>query len=113
MDMADQARWLWPSSLTLSRLPALSPACLRYMADEARSLKAYGELPDNIRVNDTDAFEEEGGENDEYIGGSRLETCFVPASFRIVVAGWGGGDATGRCGMCVVAGGRQAGLLSR
>ncbi len=25
----------------------------RYMADEARSLKAYGELPDNIRVNET------------------------------------------------------------
>lgn len=38
------------------------------MADEARSLKAYGELPENIRVNDTDALnEEEGGENDDYI----------------------------------------------
>jgi translation initiation factor 1A len=24
------------------------------MADEARSLKQYGELPENIRVNDTD-----------------------------------------------------------
>lgn len=41
---------------------------LKYMADEARSLKAYGELPDNIRVNDTDTFaDEEGGENDDYI----------------------------------------------
>ncbi|KAI3427986.1 hypothetical protein D9Q98_006374 [Chlorella vulgaris] len=41
---------------------------LKYMADEARSLKAYGELPENIRVNDTDALnEEEGGENDDYI----------------------------------------------
>lgn len=29
---------------------------LKYMADEARSLKQYGELPDNIRVNDTDAL---------------------------------------------------------
>ena len=28
---------------------------LKYMADEARSLKQYGELPENIRVNDTDA----------------------------------------------------------
>jgi translation initiation factor 1A len=38
------------------------------MADEARSLKAYGELPDNIRVNDTDTFgDEEGGDNDDYI----------------------------------------------
>jgi translation initiation factor 1A len=26
------------------------------MADEARSLKQYGELPENIRVNDTDAM---------------------------------------------------------
>lgn len=44
------------------------PRCARYMADEARSLKAYGELPENIRVNDTDALnEEEGGENDDYI----------------------------------------------
>lgn len=41
---------------------------LKYMADEARNLKAYGELPDNIRVNDTDTFgDEEGGENDDYI----------------------------------------------
>ncbi|KAL6781317.1 EIF1A [Auxenochlorella protothecoides x Auxenochlorella symbiontica] len=41
---------------------------LKYMADEARSLKAYGELPDSIRVNDTDTFgDEEGGENDDYI----------------------------------------------
>lgn len=41
---------------------------LKYMADEARSLKAYGELPDNIRVNDTDTFaDEEGGDNDDFI----------------------------------------------
>eukprot|EP00884_Botryococcus_braunii_P004801 jgi/Botrbrau1/14321/Bobra.0287s0014.1 len=39
---------------------------LKYMADEARSLKAYGELPENIRVNETDAFANEDGENDEY-----------------------------------------------
>lgn len=39
----------------------------KYMADEARSLKAYGELPDNIRVNDTDAIEEEGGDDDNLI----------------------------------------------
>jgi translation initiation factor 1A len=41
---------------------------LKYMADEARSLKAYGELPDNVRVNDTDAFDqEEGGADEDYI----------------------------------------------
>jgi len=38
---------------------------LKYMADEARSLKAYGELPDNIRVNDTDALNDEDAGGDE------------------------------------------------
>mmetsp|Transcript_12196 Transcript_12196/g.25604 ORF Transcript_12196/g.25604 Transcript_12196/m.25604 type:complete len:140 (-) Transcript_12196:668-1087(-) len=38
----------------------------KYMADEARSLKAYGELPESIRVNENDTFAEEEGENDEY-----------------------------------------------
>lgn len=39
---------------------------LKYMADEARSLKAYGELPESIRVNETDTFDEERGENDDF-----------------------------------------------
>ena len=39
---------------------------LKYMADEARSLKAYGELPDSIRVNETDTLDEERGENDDF-----------------------------------------------
>ena len=39
---------------------------LKYMADEARSLKAYGEQPESIRVNETDTFDEERGENDDY-----------------------------------------------
>lgn len=39
---------------------------LKYMADEARSLKAYGELPESIRVNETDTFEEEHNENDDF-----------------------------------------------
>eukprot|EP00898_Chlorokybus_atmophyticus_P004059 jgi/Chlat1/4654/Chrsp3S05605 len=39
---------------------------LKYMADEARSLKAYGELPESIRVNETDTFGPEEGENDDY-----------------------------------------------
>lgn len=41
---------------------------LKYMADEARNLKAYGELPENIRVNDADVFEEyEGDDNDDIV----------------------------------------------
>jgi len=41
---------------------------LKYMADEARALKAYGELPDNLRVNDNDTFaDEEGGGEDDLI----------------------------------------------
>ena len=39
---------------------------LKYLADEARSLKAYGELPESIRVNETDTFEEERDENDDF-----------------------------------------------
>lgn len=38
----------------------------KYMADEARSLKAYGELPDTIRVNETDTFEGDD-ENEDYV----------------------------------------------
>lgn len=38
----------------------------KYMADEARSLKAYGEIPESVRVNETDTFGEEDAVNDEY-----------------------------------------------
>ena len=38
---------------------------LKYLADEARSLKAYGELPDSIRGNETATIAEERGENDD------------------------------------------------
>ena len=38
---------------------------LKYLADEARSLKSYGELPDNIRVNEADSFNDDDN-NDEY-----------------------------------------------
>jgi translation initiation factor 1A len=40
---------------------------MKYTADEARVLKQYGELPENIRINDTDVmFEGEDKENQEY-----------------------------------------------
>lgn len=29
---------------------------LKYNADEARSLKAYGELPEHAKINETDTF---------------------------------------------------------
>ena len=33
---------------------------LKYSADEARSLKAYGELPESAKINETDTYGEEG-----------------------------------------------------
>ena len=35
---------------------------LKYTADEARSLKAYGELPENAKINETETFGDEEGE---------------------------------------------------
>ena len=32
---------------------------LKYTADEARSLKAYGELPENAKINETDTYEQD------------------------------------------------------
>ena len=36
---------------------------LKYSADEARSLKAYGELPENAKINETDTYGHEGIED--------------------------------------------------
>ena len=35
---------------------------LKYSADEARSLKAYGELPESAKINETDTYANEGDE---------------------------------------------------
>ena len=35
---------------------------LKYTADEARNLKAYGELPENAKINETDTFPADGDE---------------------------------------------------
>jgi len=35
---------------------------LKYTADEARSLKAYGELPETAKINETDTFPADGDE---------------------------------------------------
>eukprot|EP01136_Pigoraptor_vietnamica_P035605 Opistho-1_new@101087 len=37
---------------------------LKYSADEARNLKAYGELPENAKINETDTFGEGDMEDD-------------------------------------------------
>lgn len=37
---------------------------LKYSADEARNLKAYGELPENAKINETDTFGGEGEGDD-------------------------------------------------
>ncbi|KAJ1502746.1 Translation initiation factor 1A [Coelomomyces lativittatus] len=39
---------------------------LKYSADEARNLKSYGELPDNAKINETDTFGPEEGEEVEF-----------------------------------------------
>ena len=47
---------------------------LKYNADEARSLKAYGELPDTIRVNETqNDFNDEANENDAFFDFEDIE----------------------------------------
>merc|ERR1711939_382142 len=39
---------------------------MKYMADEARNLKVYGELPDTAKINETDTFGEEGELGDDF-----------------------------------------------
>jgi translation initiation factor 1A len=39
---------------------------LKYNADEARNLKAYGELPDSAKINETDTFEKEEGDDIDF-----------------------------------------------
>lgn len=36
---------------------------MKYTADEARSLKAYGELPEHAKINETDTYGHEGFED--------------------------------------------------
>jgi translation initiation factor 1A len=41
---------------------AKADVILKYTADEARNLKAYGELPENAKINETDTFAGDGEE---------------------------------------------------
>ncbi|KAF8819923.1 putative eukaryotic initiation factor-1A [Cardiosporidium cionae] len=45
----------------------------KYTADEARSLKAYGELPENAKIHETDAFDEENTYEIEFWEGASDE----------------------------------------
>jgi translation initiation factor 1A len=36
---------------------------MKYTADEARSLKAYGELPEHAKINETDTYANDGLED--------------------------------------------------
>lgn len=53
--------WIWQDDK--------ADVILKYMPDEARLLKAYGELPENIRLNEGVNIldEEDDGPNDDYI----------------------------------------------
>ena len=39
---------------------------LKYTADEARNLKAYGELPETAKINETDTFAGDGDEEVDF-----------------------------------------------
>ena len=47
-----------PRKNALTRQDAKADVILRYSPDEARSLKAYGELPESAKINETN-FDEE------------------------------------------------------
>ena len=74
---------------------------LKYSADEARSLKAYGELPENAKINETDTYggEEEGGigfdfGEDESSSGGEIDVADFDAQ-RHVFEGLGKGRGSG------------------
>lgn len=46
---------------------------LKYNSDEARNLQTYGELPANAKINQSEAFAEEGEEEGEVIFGDESE----------------------------------------
>jgi translation initiation factor 1A len=78
---------------------------LKYMADEARSLKQYGELPENIRVNDTDAMMEgDENENAEYVACFGLGVQLIASLLSMF-------GLPGRCSPCMSLGTRLGPLL--
>merc|ERR1712226_372365 len=56
--------WINQSDIVLVGLrdyqDAKADVILKYSADEARNLKSYGEFPENVKINETVTFGEEG-----------------------------------------------------
>jgi hypothetical protein len=66
---------------------------LKYTADEARSLKAYGELPETAKINETDTYPGDGDE--EVAFDFDIEDVRPPSSSAMLmsldlVLSWGG-----------------------
>ncbi|CCF75818.2 translation initiation factor eIF-1A [Babesia microti strain RI] len=49
----------------------------KYTADEARSLKVYGELPESTKINESDLYDEEGDGGIEFQDGSGDEAQHI------------------------------------
>lgn len=56
----------------------------KYSSDEARNLKAYGELPENAKINETDL----NGPEDECVYRSLFELGAHESSVRAATAWW-------------------------
>merc|ERR1719150_3352412 len=60
--------WIGQSDIILIGLrdyqDARADVILKYSADEARSLKSYGEFPEAVKINETVTFGEEGIDDD-------------------------------------------------
>eukprot|EP00753_Platysulcus_tardus_P016338 PLAT5622.1.p2 GENE.PLAT5622.1~~PLAT5622.1.p2 ORF type:complete len:142 (+),score=70.94 PLAT5622.1:41-466(+) len=61
--------WISPGDIVLVGLrefqDSKADVILKYTADEARSLKAYGELPESAKINEIGDYEEEGKVGEE------------------------------------------------
>jgi len=63
---------------------AKADVILRYNAEEARNLKAYGELPETAKINETDTFD--GGEDE------------IPFEFADTIGGPGAAESSDESG---------------
>lgn len=57
--------FFWVEKSAITNAYPQGDVILKYSADEARSLKAYGELPETAKINETDTY---GDQGDEGIG---------------------------------------------
>src|SRR5579862_9772708 len=57
---------------------------LKYTADEARNLKAYGELPETAKINETDTFPADGDEEISFDFDIE-DVCALPLTFWLML----------------------------